>query len=89
MDVGYEDKKGVQTMKCLTCKNGSMEASTTTYFADLKSCIIIIKNVPCYKCDQCGEEYFSSSVAEKLDILVDKAEALASELTIMEYDKTA
>jgi hypothetical protein len=36
-----------------------------------------------------GEEYFSSSVAEKLDILVDKAEALASELTIMEYDKTA
>lgn len=89
MDVGYEDKKGVRTMKCLTCKNGSMESSTTTYFADLKSCIIIIKNVPCYKCDQCGEEYFSSSVAEKLDILVDKAEALASELTIMEYDKTA
>ena len=76
-------------MKCLTCKNGSMEASITTYFANLKNCIIIIKNVPCYKCDQCGEEYFSSLVAEKLDILVDKAEALASELTIMEYDKTA
>jgi YgiT-type zinc finger domain-containing protein len=66
-----------------------MKTSTTTYFANLKNCIIIIKNVPCYKCDQCGEEYFSSSVAEKLDILVDKAEALASELTIMEYDKTA
>ena len=76
-------------MKCLSCKNGNMEASVTTYFADLKSCIIIIKNVPCYKCEQCGEVLYSSSVAEKLDELMDKAEALASELTIMEYDKIA
>ncbi len=76
-------------MKCLACKNGIMEPSTTTYFSDLKHCIIIIKNVPCYKCEQCGEEYFSASVAEKIDVLMDKAEALASELTIMEYDKIA
>lgn len=75
-------------MKCLSCKNGNMEASTTTYFADLKNCIII-KKVPCHKCEQCGEILFSTSVAEKLDVLMDKAEALASELTIMEYDKIA
>lgn len=76
-------------MKCLSCKSGVMEASVTTYFADLKNCIIIIKNVPCYKCEQCGEVLFPASVAEKIDVLMDKAEALASELTIMEYDKTA
>jgi len=76
-------------MKCLSCKNGEMEVSVTTYFADLKNCMIIIKNVPCYKCEQCGEILFSSAVAEKLDILMDKSETLASELTIMEYDRIA
>lgn len=76
-------------MRCLSCKNGVMESSSTTYFADLKKCIIIIKNVPCKRCEQCGEILFSNSVAEKLDELMDKAEALASELTIMEYDKVA
>lgn len=76
-------------MKCLSCKNGNMEPSTTTYFADLKNCIVIIKNVPCYKCEQCGEVLYSASVAEKLDELMDKAEVLANELTIMEYNKVA
>ena len=86
MGSEYENKKGWFFMKCLSCKSGDMEASDTTYFADLKNCMIIIKNVPCYKCEQCGEVLFSSSVAEKLDVLMDKAENLASELTIMEYD---
>lgn len=76
-------------MKCLSCKNGIMQSSTTTYFAELKNCMIIVKNVPCSKCEQCGEILFASSVAEKLDELMDKAESLASELTIMEYDKVA
>jgi len=76
-------------MKCLSCKSGDMEAFVTTYFTDLKNCMIIIKKVPCYKCEQCGEVLFSASVGEKLDVLMDKAEILASELTIMEYDRIA
>ncbi|MDD2415050.1 MAG: type II toxin-antitoxin system MqsA family antitoxin [Eubacteriaceae bacterium] len=76
-------------MKCLTCKNGTMEPGFTTYFADLKNCMVIIKKVPCQRCDQCGEILFSASVAEKLDSLMDKAESIASELTVMEYDKIA
>lgn len=89
MGVGYENTKGAIIMKCLSCKSGSMNASTTTYFADLKNCIVIIKHVPCFECEQCGEILFSSSVAEKLDGLMDKAESLASELTIIEYSKAA
>ena len=36
-------------MTCFYCK-GDMTESTTTHFAELKNCIVIIKNVPCYKC---------------------------------------
>ncbi|MGN0193783.1 MAG: type II toxin-antitoxin system MqsA family antitoxin [Pseudoramibacter sp.] len=76
-------------MKCLSCKSGNMSPSTTTYFADLKNCMIIIKNVPCMKCEQCGDVLYSASVTERLYELMEKAESLASELTVIEYDKIA
>lgn len=43
-------------MKCFLCK-GDMINSTTTYMTTYNNCYIIIKNVPCQKCNQCGEEY--------------------------------
>ena len=43
-------------MTCFYCK-GNIESSTTTYMTDYQGCYIIIKNVPCEKCSQCGEEY--------------------------------
>ena len=49
-------------MKCLACKTGTMTESTNTYFAELKNCYIIIENVPCLKCDQCGEVFYKASV---------------------------
>ena len=64
-------------MRCLTCKNGTMEQSTTTYFAHLKNCYVIIENVPCMKCDQCGEEFFTASVLEKIEDILDRLEQIA------------
>ena len=54
-------------MKCLSCKSGNMEESTTTYTAVLKNCILIIKNVPCMKCEQCGEVLYNTDILEKID----------------------
>lgn len=52
-------------MKCMSCKYGEMKETTTTYFTQSNNCYIIIENVPCLKCDQCGEEFFTVLVAEK------------------------
>lgn len=76
-------------MKCLSCKSGTMSPSFATYFADLENCMIIVKNVPCQRCDQCGEVFYPASVVEHLYALMDKAEALAGELTVLEYDRPA
>ncbi len=54
-------------MKCLICKSGTMVASKTAYFAELGSCYVIIENVPCYQCTQCGETVFSVSAMEKIE----------------------
>lgn len=72
-------------MKCMACKNDEMFDSTSTYFAELKNCIVIVKNVPCKKCNQCGEVLYSMEVAEQLEKIMSSAEALASELTIVDY----
>ena len=64
-------------MNCLICKGGKMIESFEPYFAKLKNGYLIIKNVPCFKCDQCGEVLFSMAVLEKIEDLI----ALHEEIT--------
>ena len=56
-------------MRCMSCKIEEMEESKNTYFAQLPNCYVIIENVPCYRCKQCGEVYYKASVLEKIDDL--------------------
>lgn len=76
-------------MKCMSCKADSMIDGTTTFFAQLPNCYVIIENVPCKKCEQCGEEYFSSSVMEKIEDILDKVEHIASKIFILDYHTAA
>lgn len=39
---------------CFYCK-GDLINSITTHVVNYKNCIIIIKNVPCEECEQCGD----------------------------------
>lgn len=76
-------------MKCLSCKNGDMKEATAAYFAQLNRCYVIIENVPCLKCSQCGEEYFSATVMEKIDDILERLEKIASKIFIMDYQTAA
>lgn len=75
-------------MKCLSCKTGEMAETTNAYFASLKNCYVIIENVPCLKCSQCGEIFYKVSVLEKIDSIIEKIENISSKIFIMDY-KTA
>ncbi len=66
-----------------------MKEDRTTYFAQLKDCYVIIENVPCLKCDQCGDAVFKSSVAEKIDDILDDLEKIVSKISIIDYSKVA
>ena len=54
-------------MKCVSCKESEMKKDKSAYFADLGACYVIIENVPCYKCEKCGEVFYTASVAERLE----------------------
>ena len=76
-------------MKCMSCKSGEMKESATTYFAQLNNCYVIIENVPCLKCEQCGEEYLNAVTAEKIDDILDSVEMIASKIFILDYKNAA
>jgi YgiT-type zinc finger domain-containing protein len=76
-------------MVCLSCKTGEMLEATNTYFVQLDGCYVIIENVPCYKCNQCGEVYYKASVLEKIDALMEQIQNVASKIFIMHYTKVA
>ncbi len=76
-------------MKCLICKADSMTDDKSTYFAQLPNCYVIIENVPCRKCSQCGEVVYSASVMEKIDEILNKVELIASKILIMDFDRAA
>ena len=76
-------------MKCLLCKADSMVESKSTYFAELENCYVIIENVPCRKCNQCGEVVYSASVMEKIDEILEKVQSIASRIFIMDFANAA
>lgn len=62
-----------------------MVNSTTTFTAELEHGIVIVKNVPCFKCDQCGEESFTFEVTVRLEKIIDRCKDALTEIAIVNY----
>lgn len=69
---------------CFFCK-GILEDAFTNHMVDVNGHFIIIKNVPCHKCNQCGEISFSGEVVSKLEEIIEKYKEELIEVTIVEY----
>ena len=50
---------------------------------------IIIKNVPCEECEQCGEKYYTDEVAEKIERMVNLAKQMMQEIAVLDYAKVS
>lgn len=74
---------------CMYCKCKTTAPSLTTHVVNYKNSIIIIKNVPCEECEQCGEKYYSNEVAKQLESLVNMAKQLMQEIAVIGYSKAA
>lgn len=75
-------------MTCFFCK-GDMIPGTTTYMEDLGSCIVIIKNVPCNKCAQCGEVSYSGVTIKRIEEIVSHLKNSLTEIAVVNYSKEA
>ena len=75
-------------MTCFYCK-GTMKPDTTTYMEDLGTCIVIIKNVPCNKCTQCGEVSYSGVTVKRIEAITAKLKDTLAEIAVVNYSTAA
>jgi len=71
-------------MDCFLCK-GSLADSTTNHVVNLRNCIIIVKNVPCTECTQCGETYYDDKIALQLEQIVESLKNIITEVAIINF----
>lgn len=74
---------------CMFCKCDTVKESVTTHVVNYRNCIIVIKNVPCEECEQCGEKFYTDEVTERLGELVSAAKRLMQEISVIDYQKVA
>ena len=72
---------------CFYCKCKEMIPSLNTHVVTYNNSVIIIKNVPCLECAQCGEKYYSDEIMEKLDEIVEQAKQIAGEVFVTNFDR--
>ena len=72
----------------LFCK-GEMKPSTTIHTVQLKNCVVVIKNVPCLKCEQCGEVVLSADTVEKIEHILQTVEKAVAEITVVNFPDCA
>ncbi|MBE6103251.1 MAG: type II toxin-antitoxin system MqsA family antitoxin [Selenomonas ruminantium] len=75
-------------MSCFYCK-GDIVPGTTVYTAQIGNTIIVIKNVPCEECDQCGEIEISHEVMLKIDHIIELATQFMQEVAVIDYQTAA
>ena len=71
-------------MTCFFCK-GEMKPGTTIHTVQLKNCVVVIKNVPCMKCEQCGEVILSADTIEKIERILQTVEKAVAEITVVNF----
>ncbi len=75
-------------MLCMEC-GATAEKGYTTDVTDLGDCLVIVRNVPCYKCVECNEIIYTGDVAQHLEKIVEMAKRFMQEISIIDYSKVA
>ena len=75
-------------MTCFYCK-GEMKESTTVFAVQLENCLVVVKNVPCLECSQCGEIEIADNVMQELERIIEACQALIQEVAVIDYKLAA
>ncbi len=75
-------------MICIKC-NTKAYKNTTTNVTYLGSCLIIIRQVPCYKCPQCDEIIYTGDVIRKIEHIVNTVKHNMCEINIINFTDSA
>jgi len=73
---------------CFFC-NGTLENGTTTHISDNGDSAIIVRGVPCLKCDQCLEISYTGAVYKQVERILSVLKESLMEVAIIQYSSEA
>lgn len=68
--------------QCPLC-GGKVKQGTTTFTVDMKSGVVVVRNVPAFVCTQCGEDWIENSVSLELVKIADRAKRQNTQLEMV------
>ncbi len=68
--------------KCPLC-GGKIERGTTTFTVDLKTGVVVVRNVPALVCLQCGEDWIENSTSIQLEDIAARAKMQNTQLEMI------
>lgn len=75
-------------MKCGKC-GAEAKPGFTTSVTDFGGCLLIVRNVPCYKCTECNDIFYTGDVVQKLEKIIKRAQSALEDISVVDYGKVA
>ena len=75
-------------MKCMKCGQPAYK-SVTSEAIELGFGLLVIRNIPCYKCEECDEILYTGDVVQKIESIIAEAKQLMQEVRVIYYDDAA
>ena len=72
----------------MKCGKGAYK-STTSEAIEMDFGLLVIRNIPCYKCEECDEIFYTGDVAQKIERITEMVKQLMQEITVVDYAKVA
>ena len=72
----------------MKCGSESYE-STTTEAIETEFGLLVIRNIPCFKCTECNEIFYTGDVVQKIERITESVKQLMQEITIIDFNKAA
>ena len=75
-------------MKCMRCGKPAYK-SMTSEAIELGFGLLVIRNIPCYKCEECDEIFYTGDVVQRIEAIVAEAKRLMQEMRVVYFDDAA
>ena len=75
-------------MRCMKCGK-PVYKSLTSEAIELGFGLLVIRDIPCYKCEECAEILYTGDVVKKIEKIIEDAKSRMEEQTILYFDDVA
>ena len=73
---------------CPLC-GGEKQPGTTTFVVDLKTGVVVVRDVPAFVCAKCGDAWIDDPVAARLESFVEEARRKHTMVEVAQWQRLA